>query len=313
MPAFLWVFFGGLFAHTTHDFCSLVLSVRHEGRFITDLAGLIVDQRLRVSSLLLVNISCLLLGAKCLEVIATVFILSPETVLPMLMEIPLGMGLVCLPRRLGSSSSQLVTEVLSLAVLVLFYVVLFVAVQIEDTGSGDPKFGVPKMCKDWVVRNNFAEESDCGFGQKQFWTLVLCVHAVLASCLPDSLWLQPRSSVNRYQFTAVMVPLALALITVPAFRADEFRANGTNDVQTRGTWFPALVTLMGGGVTSGLHGLVTQSTSCRLDRMRDARVVSSCGVMGKCMIAVLVVLVVCSSSGRVRNGVDMDGVPHSGR
>ncbi|MBM3215985.1 carbon starvation protein A, partial [Candidatus Poribacteria bacterium] len=45
VPALLWVVFGSIFIGAVHDFGALVLSVRHRGTSIGDLAGTLVNPR----------------------------------------------------------------------------------------------------------------------------------------------------------------------------------------------------------------------------------------------------------------------------
>ena len=43
LPAFIWVFFGSIFMGAVHDFTTLVISPRHQGKTIGDLTGDIIS------------------------------------------------------------------------------------------------------------------------------------------------------------------------------------------------------------------------------------------------------------------------------
>ena len=56
IPAVLWIFFGSIFMGAVHDFGSLVISLRGQGRSIGDLAADIINKRVRILFLLIIFI-----------------------------------------------------------------------------------------------------------------------------------------------------------------------------------------------------------------------------------------------------------------
>ena len=227
LPGLLWVVLGCVFSGAVHDFSTLVVSARNGGRSIADLAGFIVSPRLRIIFLLLINFLCFLVVAKFMEVIARLFILWPETVLPIWMEIPLAMALGLVNRfalgALQASRSRFLMMVLSFVVLILLYLLVFLAVHVEDVHGEweggvlrDPVFGFfiktydggeGDICRDSVNWNRDTNEYHCAFGAMQFWTILLCLYAMIASCLPVWLLLQPRDYINSHQLKVDTRPI----------------------------------------------------------------------------------------------------------
>ena len=56
LPALLWVVLGTIFMGAVHDFGALVLSVREKGRSIADIAGNVINARVRVMFLCFVMV-----------------------------------------------------------------------------------------------------------------------------------------------------------------------------------------------------------------------------------------------------------------
>ncbi|CAE8737460.1 unnamed protein product [Polarella glacialis] len=317
LPGMLWIVFGCLFSGAVHDMGTLVVSARNGGRSIADLSGYLVSWRLRII-FLLINFLCMLVVAKFMELIAKLFILWPQTVLPVNAEIPLAviMGLVnrAVTQKFGSQKAKIVVMTMSMGFLILLYGLVFAAVKIEeDSGEWvggklvNPVFGFKigeggDLCRDSVNYNRgnaklgTEDEYNCGFGAMQFWTFLLCAYAMVAACIPVWVLLQPRDFLNSHQLKVVMAALLLALVIKgPKLDADAIRQDrGT--VEDREPIFPNMFTLIACGATSGFHGLVsTGVTSKQLNKMRDARVVGYTAMMGESCLSALVMVVVCSA------------------
>jgi len=197
-------------------------------------------------------------------------------------------------------------------ILIFLYGTVFAAVKIEeDSGTWengqlvDPVFGWAigenkEICRDSVNyrrdQHGSPAEYTCGFGAMQFWTILLCVYAMVAACLPVWALLQPRDYINSHQLKVVMAALILGLvIKVPKLDADAIRSD-IGHVEDRNPIFPMMFTLIACGATSGFHGLVSSGvTSKQLDRMRDARAIGYSAMMGESLLAALVIVVVCSA------------------
>ncbi len=89
VPAILWVFFGSIFMGAVHDFGSLMVSLRNQGRSVGDLtAGLV-----RTLFLLIIFFELLIVIAVFALIIGILFKLYPASVLPVWAEVPTALGL----------------------------------------------------------------------------------------------------------------------------------------------------------------------------------------------------------------------------
>ena len=52
LPALLWVVFGSIFIGAVHDFGSLVVSLRNDGKTVGEIAGRVINRRVRLLFLL---------------------------------------------------------------------------------------------------------------------------------------------------------------------------------------------------------------------------------------------------------------------
>ena len=102
VPALLWVTFGSIFIGAVHDFGSLIVSMRHRGRTIADLAGDVVNPRVRLLFLLIVLVALWIVLAIFGLVIAVVFAVFPSSIAPVWLQIPIAVGLGVWVRRGGS-------------------------------------------------------------------------------------------------------------------------------------------------------------------------------------------------------------------
>ncbi len=48
LPALLWVFFGAILIGAVHDFGSLIVSIRNRGQTVGDIAGRVMNKRVRL-------------------------------------------------------------------------------------------------------------------------------------------------------------------------------------------------------------------------------------------------------------------------
>ena len=89
LPALLWVIFGSIFIGAVHDFGALVVSMRHQGRSVGDIAKDIISPRAQLLLLLLLATILALVLAVFGLVIALIFSLFPESVLPVWISLPM--------------------------------------------------------------------------------------------------------------------------------------------------------------------------------------------------------------------------------
>ena len=77
LPALLWVTLGSIFMGAVHDFGSLVVSLRNDGKSISEIAARYINKRVRLIFFIIVFLALLIIIAIFGIVIATVFKLYP--------------------------------------------------------------------------------------------------------------------------------------------------------------------------------------------------------------------------------------------
>lgn len=102
VPALIWVLVGSIVMGAVHDFGSLVISMHHKGRTIADVAGDVVNPRVRLLFLLVVVMGLWIVLAVFGLVIAAVFSIFPSSVAPVFLQIPIAVGLGIWMKRGGA-------------------------------------------------------------------------------------------------------------------------------------------------------------------------------------------------------------------
>ena len=103
LPALLWVFLGSIFIGAVHDFGSLVVSLRNQGQTIGDVAGRILNTRVRMLFLLILLMGLTIVLAIFGLVIAIVFRQFPEAIFPCVIQIPIAIMIGLWLNRRGYS------------------------------------------------------------------------------------------------------------------------------------------------------------------------------------------------------------------
>ncbi|RMD75737.1 MAG: carbon starvation protein A, partial [Lentisphaerae bacterium] len=247
LPALLWIVFGSIFIGAVHDFSALVVSLRNRGVTIGEIAGRYISPRARILFLLVLLFALsVVLGIFGL-VIAIIFSLYPETVLPVWLQLPLAMFIgFWIYKRKASFWGP------SLVILLLLYGLI-------AAGSHLPiSLGLPL----------FAKAGGSPFATAVVvWTLILFVYCYVASTLPVWMLLQPRDFINSFQLFVALALLVLGALvagfsgtatmtgTAPAI-ADALPADAL-------ALFPFLFITVACGAVSGFHSLVSSGTSSK--------------------------------------------------
>ena len=77
LPACLWIVFGSVFMGAVHDFGALIISMRHQGRSLSDIAGDLVTPRVRVCFFVIVLLALWIVIAIFGLIIALIFARFP--------------------------------------------------------------------------------------------------------------------------------------------------------------------------------------------------------------------------------------------
>jgi len=286
VPALIWVFAGSIVMGAVHDFGSLVVSMRNQGKSIAEIVARYVNRRVRTICFLVVFLELWVVIAIFGLVIAVLFDLYPQSVFPIWMEIPIAVALgYVIYKRSGN-------VVLSTAAAVFAMYVTVVA------GHFLP-LEMPSVL---------------GLPATGVWTLVLLVYAFVASTLPVTTLLQPRDYINAWQLFVAMGLLLVGAAASASVGRLSIVAPAVNLHPTGAppVW-PFLFVTIACGAISGFHGLVASGTSPKqVSNERDALFVGYGSMLMESALAVLVIITVAAAIGmgyEAADGTMLRGVP----
>jgi len=274
VPALVWILVGSIFMGAVHDFGSMVISLRNEGRTIGDIAGDMINPRVRSLFMIIIFFALWLVVAIFGVVIASVFNIFPESVIPVWLQLPIAIWLGFMVYKRGKShiTYGLIATVLMYATIVIgakFPVVL-------------PDLGMLPAVGSWVI--------------------LLLIYAYVASTLPVTVLLQPRDYINAFQLCIAMGLLFLGIIVTPppmVAPAANLAAEGAPSIM------PLLFITVACGAISGFHCLVSSGTSSKqCDLETSAQPISYGGMLLEGMLAIIVIIACGAGIGL---GVEKDG------
>ncbi|MEF2231257.1 MAG: carbon starvation CstA family protein, partial [Pseudodesulfovibrio sp.] len=196
VPAMVWIFFGSIIMGAVHDFGALVLSMRNQGKSVSEITSKYISPRTKIFFFVVVFLDLLIITAIFGMIIAVIFNMFPASVLPVWAEVPIAMVLGFLIYKRGGNATML-----SIAALILMYATVILGVYMP--------ISIPDIA---------------GMPPTGTWTIVLLVYAFVASILPVTLLLQPRDFINSHQLL-----VALALMVIGVFAAS-FSSGGLDMV-----------------------------------------------------------------------------------
>ena len=249
LPVFVWILVGGLLIGAVHDFSSLVISMRHEGRSLGDVAEERLGKVGKLLHLLFLYATLLLIVAVFTEVVAKTFVRYPEV---------------------GSAS------VLFMLVAVVFGVVMY-RTRVPfwlATAGGLILLGVAV----WV---GYMYPLRLGM---DYWRAILLVYVYIASVLPVWLLLQPRDYLNSFILFAMLALLVVSvLVQRPELKVPAYTSFSTD----LGPMAPILFVTVACGAISGFHSLVASgTTSKQIDKETHARPVGFGAMLLESLLAI---------------------------
>ena len=168
LPAFLWVFFGSIFMGAVHDFSTLVVSARNKGYTIGELTGQIISPGTRFVLQFIMQLLLFIVLAVFAMIVATLFVMYPESVIPVWFQIPIA---VWLGWNIRKGRKDLPYSIIALIIL---YVLVIVGVHVP-------------VALPWENTTNVV-----------VWSISLFVYVFFASTIPVHKLLQPRDYINSH-------------------------------------------------------------------------------------------------------------------
>ncbi len=285
LPAILWVMLGSIFMGAVHDFGSLVISMRNDGKSISEIAAKYISPRVRFIFFIVVFFALLIVIAIFGMVIAIVFARFPSSILPVWLQIPIAIGLGYAVYKKGAS--VLISTAVAVVAMYVCVVVgaLFPDVCIIGDVGSMPATGV--------------------------WTILLLIYAWIASTLPVTTLLQPRDYINAWQLFIMMALLVTGVVITSLNGSLELVAPAIRD--TSGTDIPSIWPMMfvtiACGAISGFHSLVASGTSPKqVSNESDVQFIGYGSMLLEGFLAVLVIVCVGAGIGIAYEVESVEGI-----
>jgi carbon starvation protein len=282
LPALLWVVFGSIFIGAVHDLGALVVSLRNNGQTVGDIAGRVLNRRVRLLFLFVLFLALMIVLAIFGLVIASVFRQFPTAIFPCTIQIPIAVAIGYLLHRRGVG--LLAPSLLALAGM-------YLTVIYGDVGLLHSINTTMASWSSWT------------------WVVLLLIYSYIASVLPVWTLLQPRDYINALQLISVLGLLVLGLF-VAAIAGGAPLADGMRPALTLAApmvnfnpvgapaMIPFLFITIACGAISGFHCLVSSGTSSKQLRCEpDARMVGYGGMLTEGFLATLVILACAAGVG----------------
>ncbi len=235
LPAVLWVFFGCIFMGAVHDFGALVVSMRNEGKSMSEIAAKYINKRVRLIFFAVVFLSLLIVIAIFGVVIAAVFTRFPSAVIPVWFQIPIAVGLGFAVYK-KSANVAAATAVAVVGMYIFIALGSFLPIELGSV------FGIPAT---------------------GLWVIILLAYAWVASTLPVTMLLQPRDYINAWQLFVAMGLLVAGVVAATLDGGLALAAPAINRSVPAGTppLWPFMFVIIACGAISGFHSLVASGTS----------------------------------------------------
>jgi len=285
VPALLWVFLGSIIMGAVHDFGALIISMRNQGKSISEFTAKYINNRTRLLFFLIVFLELWIVIAVFGLVIAVIFAMYPQSVLAVWVEVPIAMGLGYLIYRKGAN-----VMTWSIYAVLVMYACVFLGPYLP-----------------------FAMPTIAGIPPTGVWTIILLAYAFFASVLPVTALLQPRDFINSHQLVIAMALLVLGVVFA-SFGGDLHLvapAVQTTPGEAPPMW-PFLFITIACGAISGFHALVSSGTSAKQVRNEnDALFVGYGSMLMEGALATLVIIAVAAGIGMgytTKDGATLTGV-----
>ncbi len=271
VPALIWVLVGTIVMGAVHDIGALILSMRNQGKSISEITARYINPRARTLFFIIVLLELWIVIAIFGLVIAVIFSMYPQSVFPVWCEIPIAILLGYIIYKKGGNLNLYTF----LAVVVMYITVIlghFLPISLPVIGT---------------------------MAATGTWTIILLIYAYIASTLPVTTLLQPRDYINSWQLIVAMVLLVVGIlasgftgklhIVAPAVQ--------THPEAAPSMW-PFLFITIACGAISGFHSLVASGTSAKqIDKEEDAVFVGYGAMLMEGVLATLVIIAVAAGIG----------------
>ncbi|MBE0537826.1 MAG: carbon starvation protein A [Phycisphaerae bacterium] len=279
LPAMLWIVFGSIFMGAVHDFGTLVVSLRNQGKSISEIAARYINGRVRFIFFIVVFLVLLIVIAIFGMVIAIVFDKFPSSVIPVWFQIPIAIGL---GHAVYKRNRRVVPSTVIAVALMYGAITLGAVIEARSPGA--------------LTITSIGPVPATGV-----WTIILLAYAWIASTLPVTTLLQPRDYINAWQLFVMMGLLCIG-VAASSLTGELHMAAPMVNPSGPGTgipsWWPLMFVTIACGAISGFHALVASGTSPKqIGNEQHATFIGYGSMLVEGFLAVLVIICVGAGIG----------------
>jgi len=265
----IWIILGSIFMGGVHDFVSMFVSIRKEGKSIGDVAEKYISKRAGFTFLIFLWFALIIVIAIFASLCAKTFVSMPEIVLPSLglIFIALFTGFLIYRTNTGILASTIIGIILLAILLIL-----------------GEKFPIKINFKNAFL----------------IWMVVLLIYSYFASILPVNILLQPRDYLSSFLlfFGIGVMAAGIFLKPVPLENAKLF-----NFSSKAGFLFPVMFITVACGAISGFHSLVASGTSSKqITNEKDTKTIGYGGMLLEGILAASALFVVAFGLSKIPQG-----------
>jgi len=271
LPALIWVFVGSIVMGAAHDFGTLILSMRNQGKSLSEITGKFINTRTKFFLFFIIFLELWIIVSIFGLVIAILFKMYPQSVLPVWLEIPIAVYLGHIVYKKGANLA-----IWSIVAVLIMYLTVV-----------------------WGAYMPLKMPSVLGLSPIAVWSIILLIYAYIASVLPVTTLLQPRDYINSHELVIALALLVLGVlvsglsgdlhIVAPAVRP---HPEGTPPL------WPFLFITIACGAISGFHALVSSGTSSKQVRQEtDSLFVGYGSMLMEGSLATLVIIATTAGIG----------------
>ena len=281
LPAFLWVFLGSIFMGAVHDFTSMVVSARNQGRSIGELTSTLISPSTRYALQFIMQLLLFIVLAVFAMIVGSLFVMYPESVIPVWAQIPVA---IWLGWQIRKGKNELIYSIVA---LLLLYGFVILGVRYPVSFPWETNISVVA------------------------WSIVLFIYVFFASTIPVQKLLQPRDYINSHQLLVAMLFLVLGVIIAhPVLSAPAVNQNAFAPGSEVPDLAPLLFIVIACGAISGFHSLASSGTTVKqLNNELDTLPVGYGAMITESFLAVLVIVAAGAGLGM---GLMDDGQLYTG-
>lgn len=271
VPALAWVLFGSVFIGGMHDLGSLVASIRHKARSITEVIKVNVSIRAWILFMIFVWIALVYVIIAFTDITASAFV-----------------GMVTLESGEVVSGGAIAASSILYLILPIIMGLLMKYTKLKEGIASLiflPLVGVAIWAGRFMPVN--LPFADLATAQKA-WGVIILVYCLIASVLPMWLLLQPRGALGGFFLYTSLIVAAIGI----GFGGYAIQYPALINVASGGSFwfplFPVLFITIACGACSGFHALVSSGTTCKqLEKETDAKPVGYGAMLLEGMVAVV--------------------------